>query len=80
MAPDNAIVCKDRTTREMCADIRQAADTIEALRAEVARLTGERDMLEQTSMELCDQCGWAMKCGDGCYKCRTDAALAGEAK
>jgi len=38
MAPDNAIVCKDRTTREMCADIRQAADTIEALRAEVKEI------------------------------------------
>lgn len=40
----------------------------------ITTLLAERDMLEQTSMDLCEACGWAMKCGDGCYKCRVDAA------
>ena len=58
-----------------------AADEIERLRAEIAELRLQNEILVQTTAELCDRCGWRMKFpGQPCRHCEAPAlaALEGE--
>ena len=64
MAPDggSGIVCNDRTTREMNADINEAAETILALRKEVDRLTANG---VHTCHDQCQRVACVLRRGNG---------------
>jgi hypothetical protein len=79
MAPESgkSLVCQDRTSAEMNADIRQAADRITALSAEVERLRGYASHSEECAIN-----GWLPRgdWGPPCPPCSCGLAQALGAK
>ena len=62
---ENAALRKSQAANE--AELRRADETIGALRKRV-------EQLEQTSFDLCPNCGWRTAGPDGCFKERAEKA------